>query len=136
MDRLKTRAPINKTAALVVSKGTEFVPMKRVLTMDSPNPIPTIGTGRLPYNIAKVVQGYIGKRRGRLVVVGLYSHQPMRYVMRCQCGTYTVRKSKTLRNEANYDMCEHCRHLMQLKRSEHWRRTGRDITWQELDGVE
>lgn len=136
MDRLKTRVPINKTAALVVSKGTEYVPDKKVCTLDSDTPLPVIALGRLPHTIAKMVAGYIGKRRGRLVVVGLYSHQPMRYVMRCQCGTYTVRKSKTLRNEANYDMCEQCRHVMHLKRNEYWRRTGKEITWQELAGVE
>lgn len=104
-DDVIKRVPVNRLAAQVTGKGVSYEPRKRV------------------------------KRRGRLVVVGLYGHQPMRYVMRCQCGTYTVRKSKTLRNEANYDMCEHCRHLMTLKRSEHWRRTGKDISWQELDGV-
>lgn len=138
MKDISSRVPVNKTAALVTGSGEEFVSRKKITTVDSPTPIKTIGLGRVDYNMAKMVAGYISNqwKCGRLQVVGLYSTQPLRFIMRCQCGTYTVRRSKAVRNRNNYDMCEECRHLMHLKRAEYWRRTGKDITTKELDGIE
>lgn len=117
IDDIVTKAPVNKTAALVVGKGVHYEPNKKVTTADSGTPLPIDKRKKCDC---------VGLRRGRLTVVG-YSTVNGRLVVRCDCGTYTLRKAKAMKNEANeQDRCEHCRHLAFLKRAEHYRRTGKD----------
>ena len=115
------RKAINKTASIVTSKGVDFKPRKKVLVVESDNPLPISGEDK----------ELTGKRRGRLTVigkaVGYGAGSNRRLVCRCDCGKYVIRKPKSIRNENNnQDRCEHCRHLAYLKRKEHFRRTGKD----------
>ncbi len=113
------RIPVNKTAAIVVSKGVEYVAPKKVLTGDSDVPMPT----RRPPKDALDLSGV---RRCRLVVIGLSSDVAGKWVCRCDCGTYVYRSAKAIKNERNNDRCEQCRHLAHLRRTDEFRRTGKN----------
>lgn len=118
--------PINATAARVVSTGTHYTPNKRhgSQVFDVRPPI------RQETRRDRSVPGYrnlSGVRRGRLVAVGLAESAGIKWVMRCDCGSYVIRTNKAVCNEANgADACEECRHLLYLKRNELYRRTGKD----------
>lgn len=120
------RRPVNSTAARVVSAGTHYIPNKRhgSQVFEVRPPIRQ-ATGR-----DRSVPGYsdlTGVRRGRLVAVGLSESTALKWVMRCDCGSYVIRTNKAVRNEANAaDACEECRHILYLKRNELHRRTGKD----------
>lgn len=118
--------PINKTAALVIGKGEQYKSPKKINAKHSYAPIKT-----RPITLNELnAEGFIdltSHKVGRLTVVGLSAEKPGRWVCRCSCGMYTERKSKAIKNKNNYvDMCEECRHLVWLKRAEHYRRTGVD----------
>ena len=76
-----------------------------------------------------------GFKFGRFTVVGMALNTPHRWVVRCICGIYTMRKLKSIRNpNNNQDRCERCRQLAYLKRSD-LRRQGIDtdkISWGDL----
>lgn len=118
--------PINATAARVVSTGTHYTPNKRHGSQVFDVRPPT----RKETSRDRSVPGYrdlTSVRRGRLVAVGLSEGAAMKWVMRCDCGSYVIRTNKAVCNEANgADACEECRHLLYLKRNELHRRTGKD----------
>lgn len=119
------RVPVNKTAALVTGRGVHYTPKKKIQTADQITPIPTRPV-RHGVDLS-------GTRQGRLTVIGLAHRVKGRWVVRCDCGVYTLRTAKAISNPANnQDRCEHCRHLAQVKRSYHWRKTGKDKDWGEL----
>ncbi len=112
MDKILTSVPINKTAAVVLSKGEHFTPNKRIANLDSELPIPV-------KKIPKEAQNILGHKNGRLTVIGFAKDFNGRWVVRCDCGRYTVRSKKALMNPANVDdCCEHCRHLKFLQREQ------------------
>ncbi len=114
------RDPINSTAAMMLCKGEQYTSKKKGNGGDSELPIPIRA---LPWNADKTL---IGKRRGKLTVLGI-SFKKYRWVVRCDCGMYSLRKSKSMNNENNImDRCDTCRELLYLKRKEHYNRTGFD----------
>ena len=119
--------PINATAARVVSAGTHYVANKR----HGSQVFDVRPKTRQATHKDKTVPGYCdmtGTRRGRLVVVGLAEGLAMKWVMRCDCGSYVIRSNKAACNKANdADACEECKHVLYLKRSELYRRTGKDV---------
>ena len=119
MEEIAKRSPIDKTAALVVSRGVSYESGKVILTKESISPFPMKKT---PSDTVCL----IGVRRCRLVVLGMAAEHTGQWVCRCDCGVYVLRKSKALRNEANKDRCEECRHLAHLKRQEEFIRIGRN----------
>lgn len=120
------RTPINKTAATVISTGTHFIPNKKIQTNDS----------ELPLAIRPLAKSELGDNRcndltgmtvGRFTVLGASLDFPRHWVVRCVCGRYSTRRAKAIKNPANsQDRCEHCRNLAHLKRSEFFRRTGKN----------
>lgn len=81
----------------------------------------------------------IGKKRGRLTVIGLAEDQGAkvksgaRYVVRCVCGMYSYRRGAPFKKNADeFDACERCRELLFLKRDEIKRRTGKWVEWKDL----
>lgn len=121
MEEIAKRSPIDKTAALVVSRGVQYESGKVILTEESIAPFPMKKT---PADTMCL----IGVRRCRLVVLGMAADRKGKWVCRCDCGMYVLRKSKALRNEANMDRCEECRQLSHLKRQEEFLRLGRNST--------
>ena len=117
--------PINKTAALVMSKGVHYKPNKKVQTIESANPLPTVSLSIQNIKNPNFID-CTGKKIGRLTVIGLYK-LGVGWVCRCDCGMYCVRRQKSILNEKNTpERCEECRHLAYLKNSEHFRRTGKN----------
>ena len=113
-ESLRGLRPINGLAARVASPGFQYTPDKKVQTADSPFPIAIHRPRRLPG-----AQDLTGRRQGRLVVVGLARDTRKRWVVRCDCGTFTLRTAKAIQNPANAeDRCEHCRHAAWLRRGE------------------
>lgn len=125
MKDLHARKPVNKTAATVTSRGVHYDPDKIVQTNDSDLPIAT-----RPFTKEELKQksfvDLTGRRVGRFSVIGAARDFKGRWVVRCDCGTYSTRRAKSIKNPENVqDRCEHCRHLAFLKRNELWRRTGK-----------
>jgi hypothetical protein len=112
--------PINKTAALVLSSGVNYVSPKVIQNADRQTPIETRPLPKGVINLTGLVVG-------RLTVIGLSKESKGCWVVRCACGIFTLRRAKALKNARNHwDRCEECRHLAYLKRTEHWRRTGKN----------
>jgi len=125
MKRIYGKSPIDSTAYKVTSKGIQYEPVKDIRTADSSLPIAT----------RRVLQGknLIGRKVGRLSCVGLARDTPNRWVMRCLCGTFTLRTAKAINNiENTQDRCERCRHYAYLRRNEIFRRTGERVDIREL----
>lgn len=128
------RLPIDRVAARVVGKGVHWTPNKKVQTADSETPLPIADLRTLDPQVKKISQKVIGTRCGRLTILGLSAEKRGRWVVRCQCGMFTLRTFKALNNpKNNTDCCEQCRHLLHLKRSEIHRRTGKDVNWEDLE---
>jgi len=124
MDDIINRHPVNKQSAIVTSQGECYTPNKKIQTSDSDTPLKT---APLPQKPGRNFLDLTGVRRGRLTVIGLSADQNNRWVARCDCGTYTLRTARAIKNPANtQDRCEHCRHLAFLKREEFYRRTGKN----------
>lgn len=110
--------PINKTAGLVISSGTHFVPKLQ----------PNATTQDLPYKISKdpifskPEHNLTGKVYGRLSVIGLYEEpgrkKKARYVCKCVCGRYELRLGNKLRAGMTNDylMCEECQITERLRK--------------------
>ena len=66
-----------------------------------------------------------GLKFGRFIVIGLSSSHKSRWVVKCACGDYEVRKAKAVKNASNgKDMCAHCSKLIQARRHEEFQRMG------------
>lgn len=125
------RTPINKTAALVISKGTHYEPDCKIQVKEFDSPPMMLDRRHFPKNPNFV--DLTGKEKGRFRVVGLLAGSKLnQWVVRCSCGKYTTRTTKSIKSvdlneSANFDACRECKHLAFLKRNEHWRRTGKDL---------
>lgn len=121
------RAPVNSTAARVLTGGEEYVPDKMIGNAADCDYLPVKPIAELHHLAAEEARRWQGHRFGRMTVVGYSADVPRRWVVRCACGVFTLRKLKAIKNPANvFDCCQHCHHLIFLKRQEHYRRTGKD----------
>jgi hypothetical protein len=112
--------PVDKTAAIVVSKsdehGIEFrcghniSSMTRLPTRSWPN---------------KKEDDLTGRTSGRFTVIGYALWKPknwrtssnsVRWVVRCTCGRYQMLTTKAVKNNSPYNMCEECYRINNLKR--------------------
>ena len=126
MDDIHAKVPVDRVAVRVVGPGEHFDPNKKIQTNDRSTPIPT---RPVPFG----VEDLTGTRMGRLTVLGLARDFKKHWVVRCDCGTYTTRRRKSILNPGNgADRCEHCRHLAFLKRDDLWRRTGKEVSYDEF----
>lgn len=128
MDDIHARAPVDRVAVRVVLfAGEHFDPRKKVLTNDSEMPLKIAGITKA-MRLCPTFEDLTGKRFGRFTVLGIAEDFNGQWVVRCDCGRYSTRRKKSVLNPKNtQDRCEHCRHLVYLRREEHWRRTGRDV---------
>ena len=125
---IHSRAPVDRVAARVVfHAGGKYESSKRYVGLpESFVPFPM-------KPVPKNAPALVGRRFGRLTVKGLSLCGSGRWVCRCLCGTYVMRKAKAITNPENWgDRCSECQHLAYLKREELWRRTGRDVDIREL----
>jgi hypothetical protein len=114
-------SPIDQTASRVISAGTQYDPALKDRGPDQRDPYPT-----RPLNQVVPSQRHIiGATFGRMTVIGLSFH-PKRWVVRCACGTYTLRRAHAITNPENaYDCCMECYHLRVQKARDIERRTGK-----------
>ena len=120
-----TSDAVNAVAARVTSGGFKYEPMKNIQTKESDTPLPIKALSCIQEDLS-------GRRFGRLIALGPYAEKKKRWVCRCGCGTYVVRTARSVKNKNNFDACEHCRHLMDLRVRDIYRRTGRDVDWRDL----
>jgi hypothetical protein len=118
LGRVATSAPVNQTAARVLSKGTHWEPGLPVggarIWQDTPLPVlprPTRGNPDLLKD---------GFRVCRLTVIGYggsSDSRGARWVVRCDCGSYGYQRSKFLRSEnaRTFGMCPRCQYVQDLK---------------------
>lgn len=119
--------PINATAARVVSNGVHFNTKYETLTFESDTPIPT---KRLMPN----VEDLTGIRFCRLTVIGLARDYKKRWVCRCDCGVYTLRRRKAVLNPTNtLDRCHTCTSLIESKKRYHYDKTGINLPEENFD---
>jgi hypothetical protein len=117
--------PINKTAAIVISKGFEYKSKIKNLNNESKNPLEI----KLPTTKNKNNKNFIdftGFRFARFTVIGM-STAPYRWVVRCDCGVYCIRKRRAINNPENVqDRCLECKHLAHIKKRYSYIATGRN----------
>ena len=114
---------INTTAANAIKGG--FSHEVKIDPYDSIAPI-KIGT-RSPD-----VPNVIGVQFGRFRVLGSTGRKAGKggatWVVRCSCGTYSVRTTKAIRNPKNSkDACGRCRHIAFVKASYVFHKTGKNV---------
>ncbi len=104
---------------------------------------PTTGNGARivapphpPIPVPEDTVNLIGTERGRVTIVaylgnltGKGSQHGAAWIGRCQCGRYEIRRGVKWRRglrEGRTDACEDCKHIQTLRRSDEWRRTGKN----------
>lgn len=129
MENIASKAPVDRVAAIVTSKGYRYIPDKKT----GPNHWETCPEMRRYRRVAGGCTNLTGVRFGRFVVVGLYAGKTGNgestsvWVCRCACGRFETRTARVVKNgKDNDDCCDMCRHLKYLKRNEEYRRTGRN----------
>lgn len=129
---IHARAPVNKAAALAVGVDETYVPEVKIACVHSDTPLPLRKKDKEFYvtasKYANEMEGYIF---GLFTVIGLAQKKtpgkPAVYVCRCACGKFEHRKRKAILNPQNsFDRCTECRHLLYLKRTEYFMRTGKE----------
>ena len=125
---------VNKNTAMAVSGGTNYEPNYRRDVSKSlfkikpilPEP-PIINAAHIKEQSEK----YIGERRSRLVVFGWWGSGG-RWLCRCDCGYYTIRKITFLKNKQFFDACPECMHVVKQKLRHHWLRTGEKLSEEDF----
>ena len=128
MHDIATRTPIDKTSAIVTAKGFDYKP-DVVIDNEYWDAQPkTIKKEKKEIDLT-------GVTFGEFIVIGKYkSHKRgALWVVKCSCGSYETRRRKAMFNINNsVDRCVYCRHKMQLKRKEFWRRDGKTPTQESI----
>lgn len=113
------QTPVNRTAANVIARGESFEFRSLDTEVCSPMPIPI-------KEVAPEIVDLTGAKFGRLTVVGLAEQGKSRWVCRCSCGNYVLRRSQTVQKAAPDAACPQCYLLAVSKRHEFIRRTGKE----------
>lgn len=118
MKDIYARKPVDRTASRVTSTGEHYEPeVSKANAYDSDLPIVVLVT---PYHIDNLV----GKRTGRLTVIGYHGARinsageviHHRWVVRCDCGRWTVRRSRAIKSpKVADDCCDTCAHFRRVK---------------------
>lgn len=110
--------PANATAARVMAKGEHFAFSGDITEVCADIPLPIKEKPKHTECLAGVVFG-------RLRVIGLSASVNSRWVCRCICGNYVLRKATAIKRAASDAACQQCRLLAIAKRNEFTRRTGK-----------
>ncbi|OAI30018.1 hypothetical protein A1351_23130 [Methylosinus sp. R-45379] len=123
-DRLAASAPINRGAAMAThGRGVNFEPKlgRARETWDTPpamRPLPPD------------MPNFMGRSFGRLRVIGLACERGTggkyaRWVVRCVCGRYEMRRSRAVGGpHAPLDSCSYCHYLDELRFRDHVKQFG------------
>lgn len=125
-DTVAPLMPFDKTASQVSARGEifEYTPPETVLHSDTP-----IETRQATHRekLDPLFVDMTGIKGGRLTVIGIAASSlpdKRRWVVRCQCGDYEVRRAKIIKSwlaeEFNgYAMCHECGYTQKLLRGQH-----------------
>jgi hypothetical protein len=113
------RVPIDRTAASVTSRSlaNTFHPHLSEGEVFSPTPLPV----RVKPTFSNRLHDLTGKKFGRFTVIGLSVEGKGasgygRWVVRCVCGWYSVRKSRSLKSvSASEQMCHRCHAIERMR---------------------
>lgn len=124
-DDLFAMIPINRLAGAVTSESSNrYESCKRVTATESETPMPLRRIDSQTRNSGNF-DNLTGIKFGRLTVVGMHLNLNGRWVCRCTCGRYVVRRKKSILNPENSgDRCSLCQHLAFLKREDYFKRNG------------
>lgn len=90
---------------------------------DQYEPIPT-------RPVSKIQEDLTGIKFGKFRAIGPSKYKKKRWVVKCDCGVYTLRKSSAIKNTSNgWDRCGSCRVLLSAKIAEKPRKT--DNEWRD-----
>lgn len=113
--------PIDSTAGRVVAAGEHFEFKATSVIYDSPYPMPTW------FPTQPTFKNLGGMKFGRLTVIGYSSEHSGKWVCRCSCGMYCLRRAKALTSTVHPVLpCHQCYRLAVKRKSERFRLTGRD----------
>lgn len=125
MKDIHARVPVNKTAALVVAKGTHFEGSQSETTQDSDLPLPIRRPSRCELLNPRFTD-LTGTKVGEFVVLGLSASFNKRWVVRCLCGKYSLRTTGAIRYPGNPKTmaCDNCNQLYRFRRRQAFEITG------------
>lgn len=118
---------VNKNTAMAMSGGTNYEPAykeKEKFILFKIKPVMPDKPTNAP-QIPQQEKDFIGKRRSRLVVVGWFGVGG-KWLCRCDCGYYTVRKISFLKKPDVVDACPECLFVIEKRRQANWNSTGKD----------
>ena len=118
-----SRLPVNKAAGRVLGGGFNYEPNKKIVQQHWSAPPKIVPA---PRNFEDLT----GRKFGRFTVIGYLpstnTSKGSLWLVRCVCGDYESRRTRSVRNpKNNNDCCENCRHLIHLKRTDEFLRTGK-----------
>ncbi len=121
-DRILTSAPLDITAARVTSRGERYEPTFKPSRERFDAPPLCVPLDEMDDQVREFAALLIGTCFGRMTVIGYAREQGSpkkrsRWVVRCSCGYYEIRKVKAIRNPMNSnDCCQACEHTVRFKR--------------------
>ena len=106
-----SRVPVDKKTSRI-NDGDKFESNKKIQTADQKTPFPVYDSKLDGMRFGNfTVQGYYGKPNPKKKK-GLYS-------VRCDCGIYSLRAAKAIKNpNNNEDCCERCREVKYFRRQQ------------------
>ena len=116
MKLIAASEPINRTAAIVISKGVGFETniSKDTINLEVKPAIKAVTKSDLNDSLFKSI---ITARFGRFSVIGVSAEYAKRWVIRCDCGRYEFITAKAILNPLNKrDRCKHCMELYSIQR--------------------
>ena len=133
--------PVNSTAAKVVyGKGVHYDPgitekhSSNAMHQDVPHRIRQLRTIPKAVLLCPDFIDFSGRKFGMLTVIGLLHCETFnKWVVRCSCGCYEVRKTYSLKKVSaalGNDRCLECADLRRLKDKEHFQQHGY-YSWEE-----
>lgn len=127
LDKVITSDPVDRTAAIVTSKGVQYDNPKRIVQRHWETAPAILQVERGEHDLR-------GLTFGRFTVVGKFQRKsggkPALWLVRCACSHYETRRAKAINNPSNKgDCCDRCRQLLYAKRDRHRRSTGEDVEW-------
>jgi hypothetical protein len=119
--------PVDKNTAMAISGGTHYEANHKKdiahLLFKIKPVLPELPPSK---EIQEQSKKHIGERRSRLVIVAWFASGG-RWLCRCDCGYYTVRKLSFLKHKDIVDACPECLFVIEKRRHNNWVTTGKDL---------